>query len=162
MKRILCLFLALIMLLPSVNVFAQPETNTYFDEYDKKAENIYENENVKSLIFQSKGKLADDDFVHILVTLEPSYFSNLGSMVDANDLYTDGGLRSQVNFGRAAVSKALAEIKASDIDLAIINEFNILMVGFDTEVSFKDAKKIAGFDFIKKNNYPKGSKKTCS
>ncbi|MDK8276516.1 MAG: S8 family serine peptidase [Peptoniphilus duerdenii] len=147
-KKILSLILALLMLVPNVTAFAEFD-NEKFDKLDMKAMEADENQKVKDLIFQTKGKVKDEDRVKVIVTLKPESFRELGEMVDAKELYSERGIKSQINFGKAALEKALAEIRNSGINIVPKNEFNVLLLGFDTEISFKDAKEIAKFDFVK-------------
>ena len=147
-KKILSLILALLMLVPNVTAFAEFD-NEKFDKLDMKAMEADENQKVKDLIFQTKGKVKDEDRVKVIVTLKPESFRELGEMVDAKELYSERGIKSQINFGKAALEKALAEIRNLGINIVPKNEFNVLLLGFDTEISFKDAKEIAKFDFVK-------------
>ena len=106
MKRLLSFALALLILFSSINVYALADTDHYLDTIDKKAEAAYENDKVKNLILQGKGEIKDDDRKAFIVELDPSYFSDLGAMVPAKDLYTDQGLKAQTDFGHRANAKA--------------------------------------------------------
>ncbi|MFR7349564.1 S8 family serine peptidase [Peptoniphilus sp.] len=147
-KRLLSLILALLMLVPNVVTFAEVD-NEKFDRLDTKAIEADENQKVKDLIFQSKGKIKDEDKIKVIVTLNPESFSYLGKMVESDKLYSDNGIKNQINFGKSAVNEALSQIRKRGIDLEPLNEFNVLLLGFDTEISFKDAKEIAKLDFVK-------------
>lgn len=147
-KRLLSLILALLMLVPNVSAFAEVD-NEKFDRLDTKAIEAEENQKVKDLIFQSKGKIKDEDKIKVIVTLNPESFSYLGKMVESDKLYSDNGIKIQINFGKSAVNEALSQIRKRGIDLEPLNEFNVLLLGFDTEISFKDAKEIAKLDFVK-------------
>lgn len=147
-KRLLSLILALLMLVPNVSAFAEVD-NEKFARLDMKAMEADENQKVKDLIFQSKGKIKDQDRIKVIVTLNPESFRSLGQMVEADKLYSNRGIKNQINFGKSAVNEALSEIKKRGIDLEPLNEFNVLLLGFDTEISFKDAKEISKLDFVK-------------
>lgn len=150
MKKILALALALILLLSNISVYGENVQNSYFDEKDKKADSAYENEKVKSLIIQSKGKIGDDEVRAYMVEFDPAYFSDLGSMVSAKELYTDAGIKKQLEFAEKANKSALDKIKSSGIELKVECDFKVLMIGISAEMTFEDAKTLAGLDFVKK------------
>lgn len=153
MKKIVSFVLALLLVLSSANIYAistQDNLSNNLDINDKKAEAIYENDKVKSLILQSNGRIDDEDTRSFMIELDPMYFSNFGRMVPGKELYTDLGLKEQIDFGNKANEFAINQIKNSGIELNVLNRFNILMIGFSAEMTFKDAKLLAGLDFVKK------------
>lgn len=148
MNKTLCLILAVIMALSCVSISAHEMKND-INVISNESTDFYRIDKIKNLVDKNKKIPTDDELVHVMVRLDPSYFSEFGQMEDASNLYTDEGIKRQIDFGKRAVNEAVSILKKSEINFDVLNEFNVLLVGFDTKVSFLDAKKIASFDFVK-------------
>lgn len=147
MKKTISIILAMLMILSSVNVFALSSNQENY-VLNEESEDIYVNDKVASLIRQSDGEIKDNDEVHVLFRLKEDYFRESGQMVDASRLYSDEGIKEQLDFAHMAIDKAVSEFKARGFVFDVIDEFTILLLGFDTKVSFREAKSMTSLDFV--------------
>ena len=147
MKKIMSIILAMLMILSSVNVFAL-SSNQEIYVLNEGNEDTYINEKVASLIRQSDGKIDNEDEVHVLFRLKQEYFHEFGQMIDASRLYSEEGIKEQLDFAHMAIAKAVSDFKSRGFVFDVIDEFTVLLLGFDTKVSFRDAKSMASLDFV--------------
>ena len=147
MKKTMSIILAMLMILSSVNVFAL-SSNQEIYVLNEGNEDTYINEKVASLIRQSDGKIDNEDEVHVLFRLKQEYFREFGQMIDASRLYSEEGIKEQLDFAHMAIAKAVNDFKSRGFVFDVIDEFTVLLLGFDTKVSFRDAKSMASLDFV--------------
>lgn len=147
MKKTMSIILAMLMILSSVNVFAL-SSNQEIYVLNEGNEDTYINEKVASLIRQSDGKIDNEDEVHVLFRLKQEYFREFGQMIDASRLYSEEGIKEQLDFAHMAIAKAVNDFKSRGFVFDVIDEFTILLLGFDTKISFRDAKSMASLDFV--------------